>query len=107
MAMRYHKVITFTEDQVDMVRDKCLFLVGESDPFMTLGGKEMLNRYNMHVKYFTKVGHGINHEIADPGVKVNHAAKIMKRIHDTLIEEFKDKIPEGVSFSAAFCLSKR
>lgn len=65
MAMGYHKVTTFTEEQVDMIRHKCLFLVGESDPFMTLGGKEMLNIHNMQAKYFNNVGHGINHEIAD------------------------------------------
>ncbi|MBC8015820.1 MAG: hypothetical protein H7X79_08760 [Sporomusaceae bacterium] len=65
MAMGYHKVTTFTDEQVDIIRNKCLFLVGESDPFMKLGGKEKLKTYNMQTKFFNKVGHGINHEIAD------------------------------------------
>lgn len=65
MAMRYHKVTTFTDEQINIVRGKCLFLIGEADPFTILGGKAMLDKYNMNVKYFKNVGHGINHEIAD------------------------------------------
>ena len=79
MAMGNHKVTTFTEEQIDVIRDKCLFLVGESDPFMTLGGKEMLNSNRMSAKFFPKVGHGINHEIAD-------------EINSILIDYFKESI---------------
>lgn len=32
---------------------------------MLLGGKEMLNRYNIQTRFFERVGHGINHELAD------------------------------------------
>src|SRR5690625_865415 len=29
MAMKHHKIIPFTEEQLNVIRDKCLFLVGE------------------------------------------------------------------------------
>lgn len=79
MAMGNHKVTTFTQEQIDVIRDKCLFLVGESDPFMKLGGKEMLSSYRMHANCFPKVGHAINHEIAD-------------EINSILIDYFKERI---------------
>lgn len=65
MGMMYHKVNTFKDDEIDVIRSKCLFLVGESDPFAVLGGKDILEKYNMNVKFFKDVGHGINHEIPD------------------------------------------
>ncbi len=65
MAMRYHKLISFNAVQIDSIRDKCLYLVGEDDPFAKLGGKDVLLKHNMNVKFFHEVGHGINHEIAD------------------------------------------
>lgn len=80
MAMGNHKVTTFTDEQIDIIRDKCWFLVGEADPFMKLGrAKEMLNSYRMHAKCFPKVGHGINHEIAD-------------EINCILIDYFKERV---------------
>lgn len=65
MAMRYHKVVPFTDSQIDAIRGKCLYLVGESDPFAKMGGKAALNEYHMNAEFFEGVGHGINHEIAD------------------------------------------
>ena len=80
MAMGRHKVGSFTEEQLDIIRDKCLFLVGEADPFMKLGrAKELLNSYKMRAKFFRKVGHAINHEIAD-------------EINSILIDYFKERI---------------
>lgn len=65
MAMRYHKISRFRDAQIDTLRDKILFLVGEDDPFALLGGKAMLERYHMNARFFKQVGHGINHEMAD------------------------------------------
>ena len=65
MAMRYHKVVGFNDHQVDMIRDKTLYLIGEDDPFTKIDGKEELLKYNMNIRFFPNVGHGINHEIAD------------------------------------------
>ncbi|MDR0897803.1 MAG: alpha/beta hydrolase [Oscillospiraceae bacterium] len=65
MAMGYHKVEYFTDAQVDAIRDKAVYLMGEADPFAKLGGQALLLRYKMHARFFPDVGHGINHEIAD------------------------------------------
>lgn len=64
MAMRYHKVAGFTDEQIEGIRDKTLCLVGEADPFAILGGKAALEKYKMNARFFADVGHGINHEIA-------------------------------------------
>ena len=65
MAMRHHKVLGFSEKQIDAIRDKTLYLVGDDDPFAKLGGKEDLLQCKMEVRFFPEVGHGINHEIAE------------------------------------------
>lgn len=65
MAMGYHKVIGFTDNEIDAIRGKTVYLVGDSDPFAILGGKASLLQYNMNVRFFPGVGHGINHEIAE------------------------------------------
>ncbi len=65
MAMRWHRVVRFTDSQVDSIREKALFLMGEADPFALLGGKDMLLQYKMNARFFPEVGHGINHEMAD------------------------------------------
>ncbi len=64
MAMSYHKVVGFTEEQIDSIRNKVLYLAGEADPFSLLGGKAALEKYRMNARFFDDVGHGINHEIA-------------------------------------------
>ena len=70
MAMSYHKVMSFSDEQVAAIRDKALYLIGDDDPFAKLGGKNALIAYNMNSKFFPKVGHGINHEIADEVNKI-------------------------------------
>jgi len=64
MAMRYHKIISFNDEQINSIREKTLYLVGEDDPFAKSGGKDALLKNRMNVKFFPEVGHGINHEIA-------------------------------------------
>ena len=63
MAMRYHKVIAFTSAEVDSIRDKLIYLVGEEDPFEKLGGKERLIENKMNVTFYPDAGHGLNHEL--------------------------------------------
>ena len=65
MAMRFHKIIPFDDEQINSIREKTLYLAGDDDPFMALGGKELLLRYKMNAKFFPAVGHGINHEISE------------------------------------------
>jgi pimeloyl-ACP methyl ester carboxylesterase len=65
MAMRYHKVMGFSDEQIESIRSKILYLVGEADPFSILGGKAALEKYKMNARFFANAGHGINHEIAD------------------------------------------
>ena len=64
MAMRYHKVVAFTIEEVDSIRDKLIFLVGEEDPFEKLGGKERLIENRMNVTFYPDAGHGLNHELS-------------------------------------------
>ena len=73
MAMRYHKVKSLTNEQIDVIRPIALYLVGNDDPFQKLGGKEALLRYSMRCKFYDHVGHGINHEIADEINSVIHS----------------------------------
>lgn len=64
MAMKYHKVRSFSEDDVNKIRDKVFYLVGTEDPFEQMGGALALKRYHMNAKFYDGVGHGINHEIS-------------------------------------------
>lgn len=64
MAMSNHKVISFDDKQIDGIRDKVLFLIGECDPFALMGGKKLLLKYNMNARFFSGAGHGVNHEIS-------------------------------------------
>lgn len=65
MAMSFHKVNTFTNDQINDLRGKTLYLIGERDPFYILGGGAVLQTYQMNRRLFEDTGHGINHEMAD------------------------------------------
>ncbi len=70
MAMTYHKIKPFTQEQVDSLRDKTLFLCGEKDP---LGDKNtvqsLMEKHHLNYRFFPNVGHGINHEISE---EINH-----------------------------------
>lgn len=79
MAMGYHKVRTFSEEEVDIVRDKVEFLVGFEDPFEKLGGAEALRANQMKVTFYEKAGHGLNHERSE---EIN--AKIVQILENTV-----------------------
>ena len=65
MAMGCHKVQGFTPEEVDQIRDKVIYLVGEEDPFEKIGGKALLQQYQMNAIFYEGAGHGLNHELAD------------------------------------------
>lgn len=65
MAMGYHKVCTFTEQEIDVLRDKIEFLVGTEDPFEKLGGADAIQKNRMHAIFYENAGHGLNHERAE------------------------------------------
>lgn len=65
MAMSYHKIISFSADEIEQIREKTLYLVGEEDPFQKLGGKEALLKHRMRVIWYPRAGHGLNHELAE------------------------------------------
>lgn len=63
MAMRHHKLVGFNPVQVDILREKALYLMGEEDPFVKFGAGDALTRHHMNARFYPEVGHGINHEI--------------------------------------------
>ncbi|HPF88583.1 MAG TPA: alpha/beta hydrolase [Candidatus Limiplasma sp.] len=65
MAMGYHHLEHFSDADVDAIRDKALYLMGEADPFALLGGKAALLDHQMNAKFYPDTGHGINHERTD------------------------------------------
>lgn len=79
MAMRFHKVTTFTEEEIASIRDKVFYLVGEEDPFEQLGGKEAILNHRMNAQFYPHAGHGLNHECAE-------------EINQRIIEILEDKV---------------
>ena len=69
-AMLYHQVKSFGVKDMDAIRGKILYIAGKKDPFMNLGGADLLQQYNMNTLWLEDAGHGINHEFPDA---VNHA----------------------------------
>lgn len=65
MAIAYHRVRFFTDEEIDSLRDRVVYLLGGKDPFQTLGGRSSMARCNMNARYFESAGHGLNHELAD------------------------------------------
>ena len=65
MAMGYHKIIAFTPEEVDRIRDRVVYLVGTEDPFEKLGGREILLKNHMNAVFYDGAGHGLNHELAE------------------------------------------
>lgn len=80
MAMAYHKVKTFSEEELKVVREKVEFLVGLDDPFEKLGGEQALRENDMKVTFYENAGHGLNHERAD---EIN--AKIIEIFNESIV----------------------
>lgn len=65
MAMTYHRVKRFTDAEIVSLRGREYYLIGEKDPFQTLGGRSIMDKYNMNARYYPSAGHGLNHELPD------------------------------------------
>ena len=64
-AMGYHKVEGLTPEEIDKIRPKITYLVGEEDPFQKLGGRELLIENKMDAVFYKDAGHALNHELHD------------------------------------------
>ena len=65
MAMTYHNVRAFDSIEVDIIREKTVFLLGLEDPFVKFGGKETIEKNSMKAFFYEGAGHGLNHEKAE------------------------------------------
>jgi pimeloyl-ACP methyl ester carboxylesterase len=66
MSMANHKILYFSGEQLSIIRDKTIFLLGEADPLGDVEKtKSRLESYQMNYRFFHAVGHGINHEISE------------------------------------------
>lgn len=65
MAMKYHKIIPFTDEDIASIKQYTYYLVGDEDPFEKLGGKNALLKHDMNVRFYPSAGHGLNHELPD------------------------------------------
>lgn len=64
-AMGYHKVEGLSPEEVDQIRAKITYLVGDEDPFQKLGGRELLIENKMDAVFYEDAGHALNHELHD------------------------------------------
>ncbi len=64
-AMFGHRIHQFSEEEVDVIRDKCKYIIGEADPFVLLSGGKPKNTHDMDMVFLKDTGHGINHEEAE------------------------------------------
>ena len=65
MAMAYHKIVAFSAEDVERIREKVVYLVGTDDPFEKLGGRDVLIQNRMNAVFYDNAGHGLNHELAE------------------------------------------
>ena len=65
MAMAYHKIVAFSAENVERIREKVVYLVGTDDPFEKLGGRDVLIQNRMNAVFYDNAGHGLIHELAE------------------------------------------
>jgi pimeloyl-ACP methyl ester carboxylesterase len=66
-SMMYHKYIRFSDSDIEALRDKVLFLMGESDGLANLPAKlpetiKELERHRLKYRIVKNAGHAINHQ---------------------------------------------
>ena len=81
MAMKYHRVGRFSDEEIETIRMNSYYIAGEQDPFQILGGRKTIMDHQMNVCFMKHAGHGINHEEAE---KVNQLVK------DILLDKVQD-----------------
>lgn len=65
-SMMKHKIKILQDEQFDIIRDRCLFLIGDSDMLSNYPAAiERLKRLRMSYKIIAQAGHAINHEQAE------------------------------------------
>lgn len=66
MAMAYHKIEMFSDEQIKNISGKSMFLCGDADPLRDkVSAEAAFKKHKLDFKIFKGVGHGINHEISD------------------------------------------
>jgi hypothetical protein len=61
-AQFVHARRNFSPAEIDAMRDKSLFLIGDTDPMASFpGALRAMKDFRMNVKYFPHTGHAINH----------------------------------------------
>lgn len=65
MAMGFHNVRGFDDEEIDIIRGKLEYLVGKEDPFQKMGGDKALEYFHMKATFYPDAGHGLNHELAE------------------------------------------
>lgn len=65
-SMMYHKLTRFTSEEIATLRDKSIFLIGDSDRLVYHPNSiDALTENNLNYQIIEKAGHGINHEQSD------------------------------------------
>lgn len=66
MAMGYHRIEPLSQQEVDALRNRALFLLGDRDPLAySQESVALLERQGMQYRVYPRTGHGINHEQAE------------------------------------------
>lgn len=66
MSMGYHKIISLRKGDVDAIRDKALFIIGDSDPIAySEESINILKENKMQYQILNNAGHTLNYEMPD------------------------------------------
>ena len=61
--MMAHKITGFNDDEIAIIREKALFLIGSSDRLAyNPESLALLDRYQINYRIIERAGHAINHE---------------------------------------------
>lgn len=65
-SMMVHKTVIFNDTQIQVIRDKSLFLIGEQDILCNYPKAiNKLKHNQLNYKIVSQAGHAVNHEQAD------------------------------------------
>jgi pimeloyl-ACP methyl ester carboxylesterase len=66
MAMGYHKLNLLNQYEVENIKNRCIFIIGDKDPIAySQKAIDLFIENEMQYKVFKNAGHAINHEIPD------------------------------------------
>lgn len=77
-AMFNHKIKLFNDEQIEIVKKKCLYLIGGNDPLLTTRARGLMNEHKVNLVFFEEAGHGVNHEYPERvnQLIINHLLEI-------------------------------